>query len=358
MSQPHPKIPSLDGIRALAVLLVITAHAGFEKVVPGGFGVTVFFFLSGYLIATLLSGEEKTHGSINLPAFYYRRALRILPPFIIVYAACTAIATFSNELRPAKAILFQLAMLTNYQVLLNGEDSIIPSTLPYWSLSVEEHYYALFPILLITSKLFRADRKSFALRILLPLCIMAPFWRYYIYTGMENSAAWNYYASDTRYDSILWGAFFALYRPHSASSEKRSLEPRTVAIAILCLSALIFTFIYRDPLFRETVRYTLQAVALYPLFKIAIEHSDTPIISWLNKKPLTTLGVYSYSMYLVHTPIINVLREIQALPSSPAATLIIALPITILFSHILYKTVELPAAKLKHKLFRRQREIA
>src|ERR1700676_4428869 len=79
-------IPSLDGIRAIAALLVFIAHAGLEDRVPGGFGVTIFFFLSGYLITTLLRTEYATCGRINLKNFYIRRAYRIWPPMYIALA--------------------------------------------------------------------------------------------------------------------------------------------------------------------------------------------------------------------------------------------------------------------------------
>src|SRR5262245_57371978 len=77
-------IPSLDGIRAFAALWVFAAHAGLEQALPGGFGVTVFFFLSGYLITTLLRMEYQATGTISLKKFYLRRVYRIWPPMYIV----------------------------------------------------------------------------------------------------------------------------------------------------------------------------------------------------------------------------------------------------------------------------------
>src|ERR1700688_5195959 len=84
-------IPSLDGIRALAALMVFVAHAGLGDLVPGGFGVTIFFFLSGYLITTLLRIEHSEQGSISLGKFWLRRMLRILPPFYLVLASALLI---------------------------------------------------------------------------------------------------------------------------------------------------------------------------------------------------------------------------------------------------------------------------
>src|SRR5271163_2884515 len=84
-------IPSLDGLRAVSFLIVFLAHAGVEGF-PGGFGVTVFFFLSGYLITTLMRMEADASGKVSLKHFYLRRALRILPPFYVVLVAATLLA--------------------------------------------------------------------------------------------------------------------------------------------------------------------------------------------------------------------------------------------------------------------------
>src|SRR5438132_14220471 len=82
-------LPSLDGIRAAAVILVFVAHAGLKERIPGNFGVTVFFFLSGYLITTLLRIEHERTGGISLKMFYLRRTLRIFPPFYLVLLLAT-----------------------------------------------------------------------------------------------------------------------------------------------------------------------------------------------------------------------------------------------------------------------------
>src|SRR5690242_11117871 len=94
-SQPTSRapfyIPSLDGIRALAVMIVFVAHAGLGSWVPGGFGVTVFFFLSGYLITTLLRMEYDRSGTISLKDFYLRRVLRIFPNMYTVLFVASAL---------------------------------------------------------------------------------------------------------------------------------------------------------------------------------------------------------------------------------------------------------------------------
>src|SRR5512136_1771671 len=86
------QIPSLDGLRAISFLIVFIAHAGLGEYVPGAFGVTVFFFLSGFLITTLIRMEFDRLGRLSFKRFYLRRALRILPPFYLVLTGATALA--------------------------------------------------------------------------------------------------------------------------------------------------------------------------------------------------------------------------------------------------------------------------
>jgi peptidoglycan/LPS O-acetylase OafA/YrhL len=157
------QIPSLDGLRAVSFLVVFAAHAGLE-VVPGGFGVTVFFFLSGYLITTLMRVEAERTGHVSLKHFYLRRALRILPPFYIVLTAATALAEigFLGDTRPQlRPVLSQVLHFTNYWIAAHGWRGIAPGTGVYWSLAVEEHFYLLFPaVFLALSRLRLTGRQK------------------------------------------------------------------------------------------------------------------------------------------------------------------------------------------------------
>ena len=112
-------IPSLDGIRAVAAMLVFVSHAGWSHIIPGGFGVTIFFFLSGYLITTLLRREFEKTGSINFKNFYLRRVYRIFPPlyiilFLISILALTGIV--EHQMRPW-AVVSQVFYWTNYYMI-------------------------------------------------------------------------------------------------------------------------------------------------------------------------------------------------------------------------------------------------
>src|SRR5450432_3214918 len=142
-------IPSLDGLRAVSFLIVFVSHAGLSGIVPGYFGLSVFFFLSGYLITTLLRLEFDRAGDISFKQFYLRRALRIFPPFYVVLGVAyflTVIGFLGGSLWTS-AVLAQCFHFTNYYVIRHGWwDGIAPGTWVYWSLAVEEHFYFFFPL--------------------------------------------------------------------------------------------------------------------------------------------------------------------------------------------------------------------
>ena len=145
-------IPSLDGIRAIAVLVVFVGH-GFtvQESFPGHVGVTIFFFLSGYLITTLMRREISRTGTVSLGKFYLRRALRILPPAYLAVAASMAVVVLGivdATVRPF-GVLSELFMFTNYYISSGGRDYLPPATSQMWSLAVEEHYYLVFPAMVL-----------------------------------------------------------------------------------------------------------------------------------------------------------------------------------------------------------------
>ncbi|PYX40677.1 MAG: hypothetical protein DMG81_05495 [Acidobacteria bacterium] len=141
-------IPSLDGMRAIAFFIVFVAHAQPFKALPGGFGVTIFFFLSGYLITSLLREEARKTATISLKGFYLRRVLRIFPPcYLTVVFVSTLAATGVLYNRESYASLVSAFLyFSNYWNILGWGN--LPAGLGIlWSLAVEEHYYLLFPLL-------------------------------------------------------------------------------------------------------------------------------------------------------------------------------------------------------------------
>jgi peptidoglycan/LPS O-acetylase OafA/YrhL len=302
-------IASLDGIRAVAAMIVFVSHAGLQQVVPGGFGVTVFFFLSGYLITTLLRREYAESGGIDLRKFYLRRVYRIFPPLYLVLLVLIVLSlsgAIRGGMQPG-AVLAQLAHLTNYYVIYHGSihAPIVPYTLPMWSLAVEEHFYLLFPLALLLA-LRRATPARAAAALALG-CALVLAWRCVLMLTLEDGAHYTYHATDTRLDSLLYGCIMALWMNPAIDPAPARLGARAwLAICGLALALLVFTFLYREPFFRETLRYSLQGIALFPLFYCAVRFHRWPLFSWLESPPVRGLGIISYTFYLCHEPCIYI----------------------------------------------------
>lgn len=339
MTEASTRIPSLDGIRALAFLLVFVDHAQWPG--PGGaLGVTVFFFLSGYLITTLLLREESRTGGIDLRAFWARRAMRILPLFYLVLAAAAALTVLGArqaELR-AGPLLAQALHGSNYLFIRSGEAGTPIGTDTYWSLAVEEHYYAVFPLLALLAVRRQTSRRMRAL-VLLGLCLAVLAWRWTYVSFLESdypeAHLRTYLATDMRVDEILWGALLAvLLRPHRLAERlplpvQRCLAPMGLA-ALLSATAV-------DHLRYELVwETTLQALSLAVLFTGVLVRPPR----LLQTRALVWLGAVSYAAYLTHRAVLEGLERL--LGPAPLSIGIVGLAVTLLVAEACRRLVEQP----------------
>lgn len=344
-------IPSLDGIRALSFLLVFVSHAGLGAIIPGGFGVTIFFFLSGYLITTLLRMEYDQSDTINFKHFYLRRTLRIFPTYYAVLGIATllaAIGAIQGELQPG-AVLSQLFYLSNYRVVLAGFDGMPPGTGIYWSLAVEEHFYLVFPLLyLVLRRTFKQPLHQWL--ALGALCLLVLAWRCVLVYGYGSPEDRTYVATDARIDSILFGCMLAVYGNPVLDKLQGSARWWLGCWVPIAVLALLVSLVVRDGQFRETFRYTIQGIALTPLFIAAIRYHDWPVIQLLNLGWVRFLGVLSYALYLVHQVVIVALE--QWMGSHPLLRGIAALILSIGAAIGLYYLIERPFTRLRKRLQR------
>ena len=344
------KIPALNGIRAFSVILVVAAHCGFGNIIPGGFGVTVFFFLSGFLITTLLTLEAKNTNSINIPHFYIRRCIRLYPAFIIIISIAYLLAYFNIIGGKATVIgaVAQVFYFANYyNIFFEGVKSTPAGTGILWSLSVEEHFYFVYPILFALFVL-KINRKSLLI-LLIFLITFILLWRLYLVNYSDILQNRIFYASDTRVDSIIFGCILALTKNPVDSIGKRKLLKRDMFLIFVSISVIIFTFIYRDETFRLTLRYTLQGLALIPLFYYSIAFSEHILFSFLNYQVLDRIGVYSYTIYLIHYILIEIIEKNLPQISQKYVMLPIVLIASTFISYLIFNIVEKPLNKYRIK---------
>jgi peptidoglycan/LPS O-acetylase OafA/YrhL len=296
-------VPTIDGMRAIAISLVIASHFGVESFVPGGFGVTLFFFISGYLITGLMIWEEGTSGKIAIFPFYIRRFLRLGPALITMISIVSVVYYLLFGAVNGAQILAGLLYYTNLYVYPSFS-ALFPTTFPMplwqlWSLSVEEHYYLIYPLFFAVA--WKRHERFLVGLVVLTIAVL--LWRIVLVDYWKVPGPRTYFATDTRIDSILYGALLAvLLNTRFAVIARYYFEHWAVVGAGAFM--LLFTFLYREPTFRETFRYSLQGIALLPLFYGVL---FTPRFSKARKileiPAMIWIGKLSYSLYLYHVSV-------------------------------------------------------
>jgi len=356
-------IPGLDGVRACAFLMVFLAHAlrggAVARFVPATLGITVFFFLSGYLITTLLRRERALTGSVSMRDFYLRRALRILAPLFAVYALAAAVARFAlhdsagNDL----GLLSVFLQCYNYTGQLLGHAQTPDGMTVLWSLAIEEHFYLLFPAAYLLLKRY-APRRLFP--VLTVFCIAELAWRVVVVGFLHLPSGWASFATDTRLDSILWGCLLALRNNPLRSRHghrlfpDRSILPADYTLLTFFAAAVAFVLIAlpQNPLYKQTLRYTLQGLDLYLLFSYIVASPGSLVTRCLEWPPLRYLGRISYGLYLCHFFILEAL--LHHLPTALATRVTLTTPLglalSVLFATLLRLALELPLQRMRARL--------
>lgn len=299
------RMPSLDGVRTIAVVLTSLLHLT-PALVPGGFvGVDMFFVLSGFLITSLLIGEYERHGRIALGRFYLRRARRLLPAVLLLGVVFTVTAVVidhsTRNLVVTGVVDAGLASYTLNWAGVVGHD--VPWQVDHlWSLSVEEQFYLLWPLLLIL--LLPRVRRSTLLWITGLAALGSA-----VLQGMSflawHSVNISYLASPLRAEGILLGCLLAQWycwrRAEGAlAGAARMRWLPAVALVGLLVAALTL------PL-DGTVSYVggmaaaglLAAVLVWALIaKETLGRLDDPVTRLLRSRPMTAIGRRSYSIYL------------------------------------------------------------
>jgi len=306
-------IPGLDGLRACAVMIVIVAHLGFHAAIPGGFGVTLFFFISGMLITRLLLAEQALAGGISVIRFYARRMFRLYPALLVAVALAALVFSADGGIMTWGKVASALFYYANYYgIYVNfgqGRDGFDPFSI-LWSLAVEEQYYVIFPFICLA---LAAKPKRFTWVLVISVIVVL-LWRIILHVNGATSDR-IYMGTDTRIDSILYGAWLTLILAADVRQRWVNFASRHWVQATSLL-LLLSTFLIRDPGYRDTLRYSLQGLALMPLVTaICFTDAVAPLTRLLEMKGFRRIGAWSYSLYLYH-PIAIVMAETYWGPGS------------------------------------------
>ena len=305
--------PEIDGLRAIAVGAVILYHArvsilGYQPFQGGFIGVDIFFVISGYLITSIILKELITTGSFSFKYFYERRIRRILPALLFVMLVSLPFAWMylipSSFIDFSKSILYSLGFSSNFYFHYSGQqygadNGLFKPFLHTWSLSVEEQYYILFPvILLIIFKFF----KKYLIHLLilgLILSLVLADW------GSRNHPSFNFYVLPTRAWELLAGSILAYFEIiHGRKNQYKTLTliMPTVGLILIVYSILFF----KDEMFHPSF-FTISPI-LGVCFIIWFSHKNEFVTKILSTKLFVGIGLISYSLYLWHYPIFAFIR--------------------------------------------------
>ena len=338
MNRRLPYRPEIDGLRAIAVLLVIFHHIGDWFGLVGGYvGVDVFFVISGYLITGIVKGEID-NGEFSIGRFYKRRIVRLAPAYFLVLATTTVAAIVwmlpAELLRYARSALASTFFVANVEMWRAvggyfGSDAASTPLLHLWSLAVEEQFYLFWPLLLLLA------RRMLGQRWLLPLVALGLISGIVISEwGVRNYPSAAYYLLPTRYFELMAGAALAFLPAPSIVRAKRLLP--LVGLAMIVMAACRYTGKTSFP----GLAGLLPVGGAVLVIRYA-KASSEPVGRVLAHRVSVWLGRVSYPAYLWHWPIVAFLYLLDLPLTRGVGGGVIT--ITFLLAWLTHRYVELPA---------------
>lgn len=293
------RIPGLDGLRALGVLFVICTHLCQTRGFPtpagvqtwgriGPIGVDVFFVLSGFLITTLLCRERDRKGKVSLRGFYWRRSLRILPAFVALLLFVAGLQLAGAALVSGRDWLAALTYTMNFQPHSAWELGHL------WSLSIEEHFYLLWPLLFVCLP------PRWAVRGLAAVLLVGPALRWVVLLRWPQWSSMLDLWTPTRLDAIAVGCLTALLARTRDGARLLNALASWWPLALLAAAGGLTGALYSGK-FANGITPTVTALS----FGVLVWAAATRAPRWLESGPLVTVGIGSYSLYLWQQPFLN-----------------------------------------------------
>lgn len=352
------RIPSLDGLRALSIFLVLALHTlqrleythhlpwVWAAIFDGGTGVFIFFVISGYLITSLLLHEHDKRGTISLRGFYFRRAMRILPP-LYVYVGFLLLMGWAGRLKIVKLdIISSLFFFHDYAL------SLMWSLEHFWSLSIEEQFYFIWPFLLLYClRRPGLEGRLKASKIAIAIILVAPLIRVFSFTLARHTFLHNGYSFHAHADSLMFGCLIALLQGYPAFERFYAVATKIwwippVAIVLSDFLSLRFQNYWDFP-----IGFTVCGIAIAIFLLWCVRNPTSAVGRLLNSRLVAHIGVLSYSIYIWQTLFLNYdnrslfgpsLKLLYTFPFNWLAILIVA--------ELSHRLVEQPSLRLRNHL--------
>lgn len=353
MGKKRRYIKGLDGIRAIAVIMVLAYHLKLALFKSGFLGVTVFFVLSGYLITGILISEVEEEGTIDLKNFWLRRIRRLVPAVMSMAVVIIFVSAFVNRIiftKGCKDFLASVLGFNNWWQIFNKisyfEAAGVPSPFTHcWSLAIETQFYLIYPLILLgIYKLVksrgegRANRGLLFAGVTLLLALISVILMIVLFDPQQDASR-VYYGTDTRAFSLLFGALLAILWEYRMVPRRLSASVNmvlgSVSFAVLLVMTIAINgssnFWYRGGQFFGTILTVLMVYAVSGRKTWLSRFLSNPVLKWM--------GDRSYSIYLWHYPIILLISK--GIKASWWITLI-EIVLSVVLSELSYRFIETP----------------
>lgn len=353
MGKKRRHITGLDGIRAIAVIMVLAYHLKLALFKSGFLGVTVFFVLSGYLITGILISEVEEEGTIDLKNFWLRRIRRLVPAVMSMAVVIIFVSAVVNRIiftKGCKDFLASVLGFNNWWQIFNKvsyfEAAGVPSPFTHcWSLAIETQFYLIYPLILLgIYKLVksrgegRANRGLLFAGVTLLLALISVILMIVLFDPQQDASR-VYYGTDTRAFSLLFGALLAILWEYRMVPRRLSASVNmvlgSVSFAVLLVMTIAINgssnFWYRGGQFVGTI---LTVLVIY-----TVSGRKTWLSRFLSNPVLKWIGDRSYSIYLWHYPIILLISK--GIKASWWITLI-EIVLSVVLAELSYRFIETP----------------
>lgn len=353
MGKKRRYITGLDGIRAIAVIMVLAYHLKLALFKSGFLGVTVFFVLSGYLITGILISEVEEEGTIDLKNFWLRRIRRLVPAVMSMAVVIIFVSAVVNRIiftKGCKDFLASVLGFNNWWQIFNKvsyfEAAGVPSPFTHcWSLAIETQFYLIYPLILLgIYKLVKSREEGRAKRgllfagVTLLLALISVILMIVLFDPQQDASR-VYYGTDTRAFSLLFGALLAILWEYQMVPRRLSASVNmvlgSVSFAVLLVMTIAINgssnFWYRGGQFLGTILTVLMVYAVSGRKTWLSRFLSNPVLKWI--------GDRSYSIYLWHYPIILLISK--GIKASWWITLI-EIVLSVVLAELSYRFIETP----------------